>query len=103
MTTAPKKSESKKEINAADVVQIDNTFASDVWRKKLLQENFMDKSMKLQPQEILKTMREAFKNMMNNPQHREFKRALAAFALSFSMSGAPIPANAEEPFVLKVP
>ena len=49
MTTAPKKSESKKEVNTADVVQIDNTFASDVWRKQLLQENFMDKSMKLQP------------------------------------------------------
>ena len=83
-------------MNTADVVQINNTFASDDWRKLLVHENFMDKSIKIQPNEILKTMRESFKNLMKNPQQRELKRALAAFALSFA--GAPFPARAADPF-----
>lgn len=90
-------------MNSENSVQIDNTFASDIWRQSLLHENFMDKSIKFQPNEILKTMRESFKNIMSNPQHRDLKRALAAFALSFNLSGLPMPANAEEPLVLKTP
>lgn len=91
------------EKKTEDVVKIDNTFASDIWRQSLLRENFMDKSINLQPNEILKTMRESFKNIMKNPQHRDLKRALAAFALSFNLSGFPMAANAEEPLVLKTP
>ena len=47
-------------------------------------QEFMDMAMKVTPENILKSVQDAFKDIMTNPQMKDMKKALAAAAVSSS-------------------